>query len=59
MNPTPDPQSNLNEWIVSELRYIRKRVDEIYDRHGMLYARVIGISATISTVAVLLGWILG
>lgn len=51
-------QRSFNELVVTELRYIRDRVDKIYDRHYLLYAKVAGISAVISTVAVLVGWVI-
>jgi hypothetical protein len=51
-DPTPE---QFQQYIISELRYIRKRVDDLYNRHYLLYAKVVGISAVVSTVVVLLG----
>jgi hypothetical protein len=53
----PAPEQ-FQQYITSELKYIRKRVDDLYNRHYLLYAKVAGISAIISTVAVLVGWVL-
>jgi hypothetical protein len=54
-DPTPD---HFQQYVSSELKYIRKRVDDLYNRHYLLYAKVVGISAVVSTVAVLVGWVL-
>jgi hypothetical protein len=51
-DPTPE---QFQQYITSELKYIRKRVDDLYNRHYLLYAKVAGISAIISTIVVLLG----
>ena len=50
-------QKSFNEMLVAELHYIRQRVELIYDRHYLLYAKVAGISALISAAAVLVGWV--
>ena len=55
--PQGNGQRSFNELIITELRYIRSRVDLIYDKHYLLYAKVVGISAVVSTVAVLVGWV--
>jgi hypothetical protein len=48
-------QEQFQQYITSELKYIRKRVDDLYNRHYLLYAKVVGISAVVSTIVVLLG----
>jgi hypothetical protein len=51
-DPIPD---QFQQYVSSELKYIRKRVDDLYNRHYLLYAKVAGISAVVSTLVVLLG----
>ena len=58
MEPGPNGQRSFNEMVIAELRYIRQLVDSIYQSHYLLYAKVVGISAAVSTVAVLVGWAL-
>ena len=50
--PTPE---QFQQYITSELKYIRELVDDLYNRHYLLYAKVAGISAVVSTIVVLLG----
>jgi hypothetical protein len=52
----PIPEQ-LQQYITSELKYIRERLDALYDRHYLLYAKVIGISAAASTVVAIVGWV--
>jgi len=50
MEPT---QEQFQQYISSELKYIRKLVDDLYNRHYLLYAKVVGISAVVSIMVVL------
>ncbi len=51
MSDAPDRTGNgFNAFVVSELNYIRVRVDSIYDKHYRLYAKVLGISAVVSAL---------
>jgi hypothetical protein len=50
--PLPE---QFQQYITSELKYIRQRVDDLYNRHYLLYAKVAGISAVVSTIVVILG----
>lgn len=52
--PAPD---QFQRFVTSELRYIRERVDALYDRHYLLYAKVVGISAVVSTIVAIVGWV--
>ena len=49
--------SHFTELLVSELQYIRKRMDVTYDRQYLLYANAAEISGVIGTVAVIVGWV--
>jgi len=52
--PRPD---QFQQFVTSELKYIRERVDALYDRHYLLYAKVLAISAAVSTIVVIVGWV--
>ena len=58
---TPGQKSpDFNNYIIKELHYIRNRVDSIYDKHYMLYAKVFSVALLVSTaVVVLAGWLGG
>lgn len=51
--PTPEQV----RYIMTELKYIRERVDALYDRHYLLYAKVVGISGVVSTIIAVVGWV--
>ena len=54
-DPIPE---QFQQYITSELKYIRRRVDDLYNQHYLLYGKVVGISAAVSTVVVLIGIVL-
>lgn len=51
--------SEFHNLIIGELHYIRGRLDSIYDKHYLLYGKVIAVSVIVTTIFALVGWVVG